>query len=518
MPLPAQRIQRVGASLANPQFVTYWYQDALLRTPSEGEVDAWVTVMQGGSSQVGVTHSILYSGEMAAVRAGELAYVSDYSSAVAACVGAGCTLLPAPASLVANDTAQAGMKLRLRYTNAYGVADFGTAQLIISAQQNVLNGVGACQLGFDAAGNYNLGGVPGPASNQYCSVASFSAVPLTIPDGQGGTTVAVDFTFDLTFAQVFEGNHTVYAGGWNRETLFSGWTAVAQLNVPARMVDLVTSPSATSVLPGGTVSVSVGLTRVRTDAASLSYSAQCGLVVAGPSAASGAFVVSVTAGATTGACGIVVSGWEGGATDTATILINVNAPLSASCAASPASPIVGQPVSFTAAPAGGMGGYTYTWSGAVGGTTAAVTFKPTISQGYSESVTVRDSAGTLATASCAVTVRKLVSVAELTTCIRNAPSGGVCTLESSGTPYQVTETILIDRSDVTVRGDAASMNATRIVQQIDLLRPGDEDLTPAPGAPYRPALAQRAKTFGNTPPWRGRYSLRIPSGTGSLLR
>lgn len=123
------------------------------------------------------------------------------------------------------------------------------------------------------------------------------------------------------------------------------------------------------------------------------------------------------------------------------------------CSATPSTAYVGQTVTFTPSPSGGTPPYTYTWSGAVSGSGSQILFQPSLTQPYNESVTVRDSLGAQSSGACSVNVRQLQTLAELQTCIINAPAQGECALAAGS--YSVGTPIKIERSDIVVRAAPA---------------------------------------------------------------
>jgi hypothetical protein len=134
--------------------------------------------------------------------------------------------------------------------------------------------------------------------------------------------------------------------------------------------------------------------------------------------------------------------------------------LSVSCSATPGTAtVIGQVVTFTASVSGGSPPYSFSWSGAVSGTSSSASFVPQQPGGYEAAVTVNQSI----TARCrAVAVD--AALAEFRACIGRNGSGTVCQL-APGThivppPPPVDgedqDYLIIERSGLTVTGTMVS--------------------------------------------------------------
>ena len=79
-------------------------------------------------------------------------------------------------------------------------------------------------------------------------------------------------------------------------------------------------------------------------------------------------------------------------------------PLAVSCAPVSSTSVLGQRINWTSAVSGGSGGYTYSWSGSMFKAATLQTASPSSPGGTTQSLTVVDSAGNSATATCSVIV------------------------------------------------------------------------------------------------------------------
>jgi endoglucanase len=199
-------------------------------------------------------------------------------------------------------------------------------------------------------------------------------------------------------------NHTYAAAGHFTVTLTvkdsAGKTATATqaVTVGAGLGATITAPSS---IIAGTAATFTGAGTGGTGTYS-SYSWNFGdgtaaVTSAKPShtfAATGTFTVTLTVKDSSGK------------TATATKGVMVGAALSTSFTVTPASPIAGVAATFTSAPTGGSGSYTYAWAFGDGGTSTVAKPSHTYAVGgpYTVTLTVKDSSGKTATASSPVTV------------------------------------------------------------------------------------------------------------------
>jgi PKD repeat protein len=121
------------------------------------------------------------------------------------------------------------------------------------------------------------------------------------------------------------------------------------------------------------------------------------------------------------------------------------APLSASFTFSPSAPVTGQPVTFTATASGGTAPYTFTWTfgDTTGATGQTATHAYTAVGSYVVGLSVKDSAGSIATSSLGITVTAATTLSVTFTYSPASPNTGqVVNFAATGTggtsPYTFT--------------------------------------------------------------------------------
>ncbi len=209
-------------------------------------------------------------------------------------------------------------------------------------------------------------------------------------------------------------------GGGSSMTLFGGNSAsfTVTYSPVSAPFDFSLTPvnSSVSVTAGGSVQniINVNLVSGTTQAVTLTATGQPGGVTVSYAnqgcspTCSGTLTFNVPIATTPGTYPINVSGTGGSVTRNAVpfnLVVNPPAGFSVVCSASPTVAQVGQPVTWTATPAGGTGPYTYSWSGTDVPPTPAPTANPYVitylTTGLKTgSVTATDTA-TSATANCA---------------------------------------------------------------------------------------------------------------------
>jgi len=215
-----------------PTFVTLLYQNALGRTPSQGEINNYANQINGHlQTRAQVVNTFIYSQEFEGNTRGQYSgsYHTDWANPIV------------PATPYGTVPAGTQQTITVNYSNRYGAPDIFSGQIIISANEGVLTGESSCYVGWYSSGALVLSGPPSGYLNgtaglgtslamNYCTLNTFATriVPTFDQNGIGnGISVALSLTFPASFA----GTHTVYSFATNTESLSSLWMNLGDLTV-----------------------------------------------------------------------------------------------------------------------------------------------------------------------------------------------------------------------------------------------------------------------------------------------
>ncbi len=385
-------------------------------------------------------------------------------------------------------------------------------------------GANALFLANDAGTVWTGGFYPGTSSaaaNSYCAIFGAGS-SVSTSGNQLSLTVSVAFS-----SPAFSGTKNSYLNVYDNQGLYSGWQQVGTWTVPGTQqyylttaaspsgggtigppsgwynsgaqISVAAAPAAGYTFTGfsgnlagtalpqilvmnGNKSVTANFTATPSGQYSLTTSVNTagrGTITPGSGSFSSGQQVQVTASV---APGYTFAGFTGDLTGTVnprTVVMDSNKSVAAgfvpsgalvvSCLATPAPASVGQTVTYVATVSGGSTPYTYSWSGAVAGSSSSASFVPGQAGGYQARVTVNQTA----TAYCSTAVAE-PALEAFRNCIGLNGTGATCQL-APGTyevppPFydgtgQLHHYLEIGRSGITITGSMSGGPADTILRR-----------------------------------------------------
>lgn len=228
-----------------PEFLTYLYQDALLRNPDPDGLGYWEGLLppNGSMTEAQVVAYIVGSSEYAGNANG--AYASTYQTAPVTI-----------SSMSQSGNGQIGNNLQtisVAYTNtlnSQGYQDIGSGEIFIGPDPSAsTSGCYVQWFGnntfvlYDGASSYTgTGGSGNQLTGSYCSLALWQTSVVT---NSGGLTVTLGLVFNAAMGNSdgSVNNDPVWANGMNNEGLATGWNNMGAVSVSQYDVSVTLSGS-----------------------------------------------------------------------------------------------------------------------------------------------------------------------------------------------------------------------------------------------------------------------------------